>query len=232
MFCISQGSGVARPTHFPSHLLPSTPQDSCCAYSQYCRPTQALLAALDGHGPQGHTVSGFLKDRLPQALAQALGEGAAAAGSGALAAAAAAAGRADPVNASFSSTARSSTGQQQQRASPSKAGGRTPCRSSSSSSGGSAEAPSVAAALASTFLRLDADVRRELGANANYSGSTAAVCMLQVWGWAPACTLWSAWHSMGACELIAAGNHPSLTPSSPGCTPPHPPQLLACRGGG
>ena len=192
MFCISHRSGVARPTHLPSHLLPSTPQDSCCAYSQYCRPTQALLAALDGHGPQGHTVSGFLKDRLPQTLAQALGEGAAAVGSAtkAAAAAAAAAGRADPANASFSSTARSSSGQQQQRASPSKAEGRTPRRSSSSSSG-SAEGPSAAAALASTFMRLDADVRRELGANANYSGSTAAVCMLQVRGWARACTLWS-----------------------------------------
>ena len=31
-------------------------QDTCFAFSQYCRPTQALLAALDGHGPHGHAV--------------------------------------------------------------------------------------------------------------------------------------------------------------------------------
>ncbi len=169
----------AQHTSLPA-ICPA-PQDSCCAFSQYCRPTQALLAALDGHGPQGHVVSGFLKDRLPQALAEALGEGAAAC--------AAAGGGGDgaggnPANASFSSTARSSTGGQQQRGSPSKAAGRMPRRSSSSSSGGggAADAPSVATALASTFLRLDTDLRREMGANANYSGSTAAVCMLQVRG--------------------------------------------------
>ena len=33
-----------------------TNQDACFAYQQYCRPTQALLAALDGHGPHGHVV--------------------------------------------------------------------------------------------------------------------------------------------------------------------------------
>ncbi|KAI7839798.1 hypothetical protein COHA_006597 [Chlorella ohadii] len=169
-------ASLSRAGKEPTHR--KTNQDSCCAFSQYCRPTQALLAALDGHGPQGHVVSGFLKDRLPQALAEALGEGAAA-----CAAAGGGGGGAggNPANASFSSTARSSTGGQQQRGSPSKAAGRMPRRSSSSSSGGggAADAPSVATALASTFLRLDTDLRREMGANANYSGSTAAVCMLQ-----------------------------------------------------
>jgi hypothetical protein len=34
-----------------------TVQDNCFAYSQYCRPNQALLATLDGHGPNGHLAS-------------------------------------------------------------------------------------------------------------------------------------------------------------------------------
>jgi hypothetical protein len=36
--------------------LPACLQDTCFAFSQYCRPNQALLAALDGHGPHGHLV--------------------------------------------------------------------------------------------------------------------------------------------------------------------------------
>lgn len=223
---------ASSPPRQPAGLLLRLPyhQDSCCAYSQYCRPTQALLAALDGHGPQGHHVSGFLKERLPQALAEALGEGAAAAGGsagmvgGAAAASGGCVGGSDPTSGSFSSTAHSSAGQQQvqQRRSPSKAR-----RSSTSGSGGSdsADGPSAAAALAGTFLRLDADVRQELGANANYSGSTAAVCMLQVG--AGGCGLQRTWAGCATAPVVYPAYHrPSRSPS--GCMP----CPLACRGGG
>ncbi|KAI3431854.1 hypothetical protein D9Q98_010606 [Chlorella vulgaris] len=58
-----------------------TNQDTCFAFSQYCRPNQALLAALDGHGPHGHLVSDFLKTKMPLELAEQLGEGSSRAGS-------------------------------------------------------------------------------------------------------------------------------------------------------
>jgi hypothetical protein len=35
---------------------PVSLQDNCFCFSQYCRPNQALMAALDGHGPNGHLV--------------------------------------------------------------------------------------------------------------------------------------------------------------------------------
>lgn len=38
-------------------------QDNCFAYTQYCRPNQALMAALDGHGPNGHLVGGWVGRR-------------------------------------------------------------------------------------------------------------------------------------------------------------------------
>ena len=174
-----QGAGLAPSLACPPRACPPPPpsrpplhptpprcplQDACCAFSRYCRPTQALLAALDGHGPQGHGVSAFVKERLPLVLAEALGTGPAGSGG-------------DPANASFSSTARSSTSGQQRA---SKAGGRGTQRSSSSGGGSGTAAADVAAALTATFLRLDSELRGEPSISSNYSGSTAVVCMLQV----------------------------------------------------
>ena len=46
---------VRRHASFTLALTPPPPLP-LQAYSQYCRPNQALLAALDGHGPHGHSV--------------------------------------------------------------------------------------------------------------------------------------------------------------------------------
>ncbi|EFN51169.1 hypothetical protein CHLNCDRAFT_55285 [Chlorella variabilis] len=74
-------------------------QDTCFAFSQYCRPTQALLAALDGHGPHGHAVSEFLRQKLPLELAEQLGESGTVAGRAAAAAGAGGAAAGTPADA-------------------------------------------------------------------------------------------------------------------------------------
>ena len=59
-----------------------TNQDSCFAFRQYVQPHQAIAGVLDGHGPQGHGVSGFIKQQLPMVIAEQLrSKGEAAAGS-------------------------------------------------------------------------------------------------------------------------------------------------------
>jgi len=49
-----------------------TNQDSCFAFRQYVQPHQAIAGVLDGHGPHGHGVSGFIKQQLPMAIAEQL----------------------------------------------------------------------------------------------------------------------------------------------------------------
>ncbi|KAL4531868.1 hypothetical protein Ndes2437B_g02304 [Nannochloris sp. 'desiccata'] len=49
-----------------------TNQDSCFAFRQYVQPHQAIACVLDGHGPHGHGVSGFIKQQLPMAIAEQL----------------------------------------------------------------------------------------------------------------------------------------------------------------
>eukprot|EP00951_Prasinocladus_malaysianus_P009300 scaffold67823_cov48-Prasinocladus_malaysianus.AAC.1 len=48
--------------------LQKTNQDNCFAYDFYLRGDQCLFSALDGHGPNGHMVSGFVKQNLPELL--------------------------------------------------------------------------------------------------------------------------------------------------------------------
>jgi len=43
-------------------------QDNCFAYDFYVTPDQSLFSALDGHGPNGHMVSGYVKQHLPELL--------------------------------------------------------------------------------------------------------------------------------------------------------------------
>jgi serine/threonine protein phosphatase PrpC len=58
-----------------------TNQDSCFAFRQYVQPHQAIAGVLDGHGPHGHGVSGFIKQQLPMVIAEQLrSKGEAAAG--------------------------------------------------------------------------------------------------------------------------------------------------------
>eukprot|EP00887_Chlorella_sp_A99_P000493 scaffold17.g493.t1 len=82
---LAQGeSGAAVPSLFHSVATLSragrdgnarkTNQDSCFAYEQFMAPGQALFAALDGHGPNGHLVSAFLKQRMPVALCEKLAQ--------------------------------------------------------------------------------------------------------------------------------------------------------------
>lgn len=45
-----------------------TNQDNCFAFEKYITEDQALFGAMDGHGPNGHFVSGFVKKQLPMLL--------------------------------------------------------------------------------------------------------------------------------------------------------------------
>ena len=49
-----------------------TNQDSCFAFRQYVQPYQAIAGVLDGHGPNGHIVSGMLKQMMPIKIAEQL----------------------------------------------------------------------------------------------------------------------------------------------------------------
>lgn len=49
-----------------------TNQDSCFAFRQYVQPYQAIAGVLDGHGPNGHIVSGMLKQLIPTKVAEQL----------------------------------------------------------------------------------------------------------------------------------------------------------------
>lgn len=42
-----------------------TNQDNCFAFEKYITEDQCLFGAMDGHGPHGHLVSGFVKQHLP-----------------------------------------------------------------------------------------------------------------------------------------------------------------------
>ncbi|KAF5836988.1 phosphatase 2C-like domain-containing protein [Dunaliella salina] len=42
-----------------------TNQDNCFAFEKYITEDQSLFGALDGHGPNGHLVSGYVKQHLP-----------------------------------------------------------------------------------------------------------------------------------------------------------------------
>lgn len=47
-------------------------QDSCFAYREFVQSYQAIAGVLDGHGPNGHGVSRFIRKRLPSAIAEHL----------------------------------------------------------------------------------------------------------------------------------------------------------------
>ncbi|GAB4823661.1 hypothetical protein N2152v2_010707 [Parachlorella kessleri] len=66
--CIHSVASLSRAGREPSYR--KTNQDNCFAYQQYLHPSQALFAALDGHGPNGHKVSSFLKKQFPTMLAK------------------------------------------------------------------------------------------------------------------------------------------------------------------
>ncbi|PNH12405.1 putative protein phosphatase 2C 64 [Tetrabaena socialis] len=42
-----------------------TNQDNCFAFEKYITEDQSLFGAMDGHGPHGHLVSGYVKQHLP-----------------------------------------------------------------------------------------------------------------------------------------------------------------------
>eukprot|EP00798_Chlamydomonas_sp_ICE-L_P012362 gene12362-15543_t len=42
-----------------------TNQDNCFAFEKYISEEQSLFGAMDGHGPHGHLVSGYVKQHLP-----------------------------------------------------------------------------------------------------------------------------------------------------------------------
>ena len=47
-------------------------QDSSFAFRQFVQPHQAIAGVFDGHGPNGHAVSRFVKKQLPAAIAEQL----------------------------------------------------------------------------------------------------------------------------------------------------------------
>ena len=47
-----------------------TNQDSCFAFRHYIYPFQAFAGVMDGHGPNGHGVSGFVRRQLPLLVAR------------------------------------------------------------------------------------------------------------------------------------------------------------------
>ncbi|KAI8463900.1 MAG: phosphatase 2C-like domain-containing protein [Monoraphidium minutum] len=54
-----------------------TNQDACFAYDTFLSEGEGLFGAMDGHGPNGHMVSAFVRQNLPTALAEQLAGGAA-----------------------------------------------------------------------------------------------------------------------------------------------------------
>jgi serine/threonine protein phosphatase PrpC len=48
-------------------------QDNCFAFEKYITANQSLFGAFDGHGPNGHLVSGYVKQHLPIMLVNHLG---------------------------------------------------------------------------------------------------------------------------------------------------------------
>lgn len=160
------GRTHGRLAHFCADSMFPPRAAPCPQPLQYCRPNQALLAALDGHGPNGHLVSAFLKRQLPLLLADRLGE------SGAAAAAARAARDASFTSASSAASTAASC--------CSTAGSGVGADSGGCGAGAAGAAGAdPAAALAATFLAADAALGREPGVNVQYSGSTAVLCMLR-----------------------------------------------------
>lgn len=51
-----------------------TNQDNCFAFEKYCSDDQSLFGAMDGHGPHGHLVSGYVKQHLPIMLVNHLSQ--------------------------------------------------------------------------------------------------------------------------------------------------------------
>lgn len=49
-----------------------TNQDNCFAFEKYMTNDQSLFGTMDGHGPQGHLVSGYVKQHLPIVLVNLL----------------------------------------------------------------------------------------------------------------------------------------------------------------
>lgn len=47
-----------------------TNQDSCFAFRQFVQPHQAIAGVMDGHGPNGHAVSRFIRKHLPGTIAE------------------------------------------------------------------------------------------------------------------------------------------------------------------
>lgn len=52
-----------------------TNQDNCFAFEKYITEDQSLFGAMDGHGPHGHLVSGYVKQHLPIILVNHLTTG-------------------------------------------------------------------------------------------------------------------------------------------------------------
>eukprot|EP00879_Flechtneria_rotunda_P011713 GHRR01012234.1.p2 GENE.GHRR01012234.1~~GHRR01012234.1.p2 ORF type:complete len:382 (+),score=136.61 GHRR01012234.1:110-1255(+) len=52
-----------------------TNQDNCFAFEKYISEEQSMFGAMDGHGPHGHLVSGFVKQHLPIILVNHLTSG-------------------------------------------------------------------------------------------------------------------------------------------------------------
>lgn len=52
-----------------------TNQDNCFAFEKYISEDESLFGAMDGHGPQGHLVSAFVKQHLPILLVDHLTSG-------------------------------------------------------------------------------------------------------------------------------------------------------------
>lgn len=51
-----------------------TNQDNCFAFEKYITEDQSLFGAMDGHGPHGHLVSGYIKQHLPIILVNHLSQ--------------------------------------------------------------------------------------------------------------------------------------------------------------
>lgn len=73
----SQGKGLRLSTACMSRAgrepgFKKTNQDNCFAFEKYISEDQSLFGAMDGHGPNGHLVSGFIKQQLPIILVNQL----------------------------------------------------------------------------------------------------------------------------------------------------------------
>ncbi len=51
-----------------------TNQDSCFAFRQFVQPHQAIAGVMDGHGPNGHVVSRYIRRNMPSLIAEQLGK--------------------------------------------------------------------------------------------------------------------------------------------------------------